>query len=161
MIDGLKALKKILLMDTCHSGELDKEDVVWTENPVYQEIKEDGIIFRNVGTTKTLTEVNGFDKSTVLMKELFTDLRKGTGATVVSSSGGAEFSIESDLWKNGLFTYCFISGLSNKEADANHDGQVFLSEIQRYVQSKVYNLSKGKQQPTSRIENIELDFRVW
>jgi len=36
-----------------------------------------------------------------------------------------------------------------------------LSELQKYVQSQVLELSGGKQQPTSRIENVTMDFRVW
>ena len=69
--------------------------------------------------------------------------------------------MESGEWKNGLFTYSLINGIKSKEADLNKDGKIMLSELQKYVQSQVVKLSGGKQQPTSRIENISMDFRVW
>lgn len=92
---------------------------------------------------------------------LFTDLRKGTGATVISSSGGMKFAMEGDDWNNGLFTYCLINGIKSKEADLNKDGEIWLSELKQYVSEQVTKLSNGKQQPTSRIENQMLDYRVW
>jgi hypothetical protein len=36
-----------------------------------------------------------------------------------------------------------------------------ISEIQSYVNAKVNELSGGKQQPGSRRENLEFDFRLW
>jgi uncharacterized caspase-like protein len=72
-----------------------------------------------------------------------------------------EYAMESDKWKNGLFTYCLLNGLTTKAADLNQDGEIMLSEIQQYVQNQVSELSGGMQKPTSRIENIEMDFRVW
>lgn len=35
-----------------------------------------------------------------------------------------------------------------------------LSELQLFVQEQVVELSEGKQQPTSRIENLSMDFRI-
>ena len=64
-------------------------------------------------------------------------------------------------WNNGLFTYCMIKGIQSNEADLNQDGEIWLSELQKYVQQQVSILSNGKQQPTSRIENQTVDFRVW
>jgi len=69
--------------------------------------------------------------------------------------------MESGNWKNGLFTYCLLQGLESMDADLNNDGEIWLSELQKYVQNEVSKLSKGKQQPTSRIENNTLDYRVW
>jgi hypothetical protein len=95
------------------------------------------------------------------MAELFTDLRKGTGATVISSAGGAEFAMESNEWKNGLFTYCLLNGLKNKKADLNRNGEIVLSELQIYLRNEVLKISKGQQQPTSRMENPAMDYRWW
>src|SRR5690606_16365913 len=103
----------------------------------------------------------GLKTTSELMGELFTDLRRGTGATIISSAGGAEFAMESDEWKNGLFTYCLLHGLKDKAADTNRDGQIMLSELQTYLRKEVTELSSGVQQPTSRIENLSMDFRIW
>jgi WD40 repeat protein len=156
LLDGIKPLKKTLLIDACHSGEIDKEEVQLAEADVKE---ERDIQFRVVG--KTASPKLGTQNTSELTKSLFTDLRKGTGATVISSAGGMEFAMEGDDWNNGLFTYCFINGIKSKEADVNQDGEIWLSEIQQYVSKKVFELSGGRQQPTSRIENQTVDFRVW
>ena len=160
LLDGLQALKKILFMDTCHSGEVDKDETEYSKEDKNDKSEKD-IVFRNVGGYVVIKKNIGLTNSSELVKELFTDLRKGTGATVISSAGGGEYAMESDKWKNGLFTYCLLNGLTTKAADLNQDGEIMLSEIQQYVQNQVSELSRGMQKPTSRIENIEMDFRVW
>ncbi len=157
ILDGIKANRKILIMDTCHSGEVDKEDVYFVENE--EEENEEDISFRAVGAA--VKENSNEATPSRLSGELFNDLRKGTGATVISSAGGSEFAMESDEWKNGLFTYCMLNGLKNRTADLNQDGRIMLLELQAYVVDKVKALSKGRQIPNSRIQNIELDFPIW
>jgi len=95
------------------------------------------------------------------MKELFVDLRRGTGAIVISSSGGGEFAYESPKWKNGVFTYAFLEGIKSGNADANEDGEILVSEIREYAFDKVQQLTNNMQNPTSRRDNLEFDFRVW
>ena len=157
ILDGIKANKKILIMDTCHSGEIDKDDVFFVEATEENENQED-ISFRAVGAA--VENKSGASPSR-LAGELFNDLRRGTGSTVISSAGGAEFAMESDQWKNGLFTYCLLNGLTNRTADLNKDGSIMLLELQEYVVTKVTALSQGKQIPNARIQNLELDFRIW
>lgn len=159
LLDGIKALKKLLFIDTCHSGELDKDEI---EEDDEDEDSEGDIIFRSVGKSVKLKDNPlGLQNTNDLMKSLFTDLRKGTGATVISSSGGTELSIEGNNYKNGLFTYCLLNGLTSGEADLNNDKVIFISELQQYVQREVNLLSNGLQTPTSRIQNNELDYRIW
>jgi uncharacterized caspase-like protein len=158
ILDGIKANRKILIMDTCHSGEVDKEDVFFAANEPQEEDDED-IAFRSVGTAVAEDKTQATPSR--LAGELFNDLRKGTGATVISSAGGVEFAMESDEWKNGLFTYCMLNGLQNRTADLDGDGVIMLLELQEYVVDKVRALSHGRQVPNSRIQNIELDFPIW
>lgn len=124
-----------------------------------EEENEDDIAFRSVGDNIKEDETKA--TPTRLASELFNDLRRGTGATVISSAGGAEFAMESDKWKNGLFTYCMLNGLKNGTADLDGDGRIMLLELQEYVVDKVTALSHGRQAPNSRIQNIELDFQIW
>ena len=144
-------------MDTCHSGEVDKEDVIEAE---VIEADDGDIDFRAAGVN-IATKGGGGTAASKLSEELFNDLRRGTGSTVISSAGGAEFAMESDEWKNGLFTYCLLNGLKNYTADLDNDGVIMLSELQEYVVVKVAGLSHGRQVPNTRMQNIELDFRIW
>ncbi|MEX1001239.1 MAG: caspase family protein [Crocinitomicaceae bacterium] len=162
LLDGIKPLKKLLFMDTCHSGEVDKDEIQWSADDGGEKEEDTEIVFRNVGVGVEKKQGQfGLTNTSELVSSLFTDLRKGTGATVIASAGGAEFAMESDRWHNGLFTYCLINGLSNRAADMDGDKEIWLSELKRYVSEQVTSLSQGKQQPTSRIENQTIDFRLW
>lgn len=158
ILDGIRANKKILIMDTCHSGEIDKEDVFFAESSEEDENQDEDISFRAVGPK---VEENSGATPSRMSGILFNDLRRGTGSTVISSAGGAEFAMESDEWKNGLFTYCMLKGLKNGAADLDKNGEIMLLELQEYVVLQVSLLSHGKQVPNTRIQNMELDFRIW
>jgi len=158
LLDGIKAIKKILFMDTCHSGEVDKEEI---ELVAAANTQDGEITFRSSGVGVRQKKGVGLHNTNELVKDLFADLRKGTGSTVIASAGGAEYALEGTQWSNGLFTYCVMEGLRTKKADLNGDKQVMLSELQQYVRGRVEELSAGRQVPTSRIENISMDFRIW
>ncbi len=158
LMDSIPARKKVVFIDACHSGEVDKdEDFSETgestnENQMLRDIEtNEALQVRNISTQ------NSFE----LMKLMFADLRKGTGTTVISSAGGGEYAYENDKNKNGIFTYIMISGIKSGKADANNDGEIMISELRDYVMKNVSILTKGHQNPTSRRENLEFDFRVW
>ena len=158
ILDNLKPLKKVLLLDACHGGEIDKDDVSLTFDNKSNE--DDGAIkFRSVGNS--VNKKMGLNSAFDLSKQLFIDMRKGTGATVISSSGGFEFAIEGDEWNNGLFTYCLLKGLKDEKADIDRDGNIFLSELQAYVIKEVSSLSNNQQIPTSRRANDLMNIRIW
>ena len=92
---------------------------------------------------------------------MFSDLRKGTGAVVVSSAGGGEYAFEGESWKNGVFTYSLLNGINTFDADKNNDYKITISELQNYVMTHVQMLTNGMQKPTMRQENIENDFVIW
>lgn len=156
LVDGIAPLKKLVFIDACHSGELDKSEIILTDEKSVTEAGD--ISFRKVGNQ--LSQLHGISSSE-LSKSLFADLRKGTGATVISSASGVEFAMESDQWQNGLFTYCLIRGLTKGFADLDHNKEITVSELQLYVQDEVNRLSNGKQTPTSRMENNALNYRIW
>ena len=153
LLDRVKAYQKLLIMDTCHTGELDEDDIEEGQDP---EIEEGDVQFRGVASNIRKKEGIGLDNSRKYAEGLFSDISKGTGATVISSAGGAEYAMESDQWKNGLFTYVFIKGLSEKV-----EGDVYLSEIKAYVNKQVRELSNEKQIPTAREENINMDYIIF
>lgn len=162
LLDGIPSRKKLLLMDACHSGEVDKSRIQVTTSPV---------ISKNTkGTIKTYTypvEVSeeyyqvGIKTSFELMQELFANVSKGSGAVVISAAAGNSYALESDEWRNGVFTFALLSGLKSKAADTNRNGEVTVTELKDYVSKEVERLTQGAQKPTSRRENLEFDFRIW
>jgi WD40 repeat protein len=158
LMDKIKSLKKILFLDTCHSGEVEEDEVEIGEADLAM---LDNVKVRVAGVGVRRKKGLGLFNSVELMQVLFADLRKGSGATILSSAGGAEYAYESSEWNNGLFTFCLLEGLKTKAADLNKDGSISTQEIKSYVSDKVDKLSAGKQKPTSRSENIYGTFRVW
>ncbi len=158
LLNKTKAIRKLLFMDTCHSGELDKDEVEKTKQA---KVEVGGVSFRAVGEAVVLKDAFGFESSVQLMENLFGNTKKGTGTTVISSSGGAEFAMESAEWKNGLFTFCLLNGIKSSKADSDFNKEISVTELQKYVSEQVKSLSKGRQKPTTRAENLLLDYRVW
>lgn len=158
LLQGIPARKKMLLIDACHSGEVDKDD----------DLSENNSNTDNDNNSKTrgAEELAG-DKNILgqssfeLMKNMFADIRKGTGSTIISSAGGSEYAYESDKTKNGIFTYILINGIRTGKADKNKDGKIMVSELRDYLMDNVSKLTKGHQNPTCRRLNLEFDFRVW
>ena len=141
-------------MDACHSGEIDKDEVV--ENIVAEENDGD-LIFRGaLRSVSNKYDINSFN----LSQALFADMRLNNGTTVVSSAGGAEYAIEGEQWNNGVFTFCLLKGLRDNEADLNNDKMIVLSELQTFIQFEVNKITNGMQTPTSRVENLNNDFRL-
>ncbi|MEX1191149.1 MAG: caspase family protein [Brumimicrobium sp.] len=159
ILTGIAPVKKLLIMDTCHSGEVEADEVSESDDQE-DDLAYDDVTFRAVGPKlQEGTETRA--SAGKMARLLFADIRKGTGATVISSAGGVEFAMEGDDWKNGLFTYCLLNGMTNKTADLDNNGTIMLSELQTYLIDKVGKLSHGKQVPTTRVQNIRLDYPVW
>ena len=154
MLDGIRSRKKLLLMDTCHAGEQDTDDVVAdrVEKVLGDEVKER----RFRGLTRPGARV-GLSNSFQLLQELFADLRRGTGTVVIASAGGSEYAVESAAWNNGVFTHALLRGLKG-EADRDRDGRVLVSELREFVEQEVRKLTAGQQSPTARRENLVVDF---
>jgi hypothetical protein len=155
LIDSVPARNRLVFIDACHSGEVDKEDLVVENKPNSQ------VVANARSGTKTVKPKAGLKNSFDYMNALFSDIQRGSGASVISAAGGLEFALESPEWNNGIFTYSIIKGLKYKEADTNRDGQVRLSELKRYVSETVFELTSGKQNPTMRKENAGNDFIIF
>jgi uncharacterized caspase-like protein len=99
----------------------------------------------------------GLESTFEILKEMFADLRLGSGAMVISSASGLEFALESEQWKNGVFTYATLEGMRGA-ADRDKDGALYASELRDYVVGRVHKLTGGRQRPTARAESFEFDF---
>jgi uncharacterized caspase-like protein len=158
LLDNIPARKKLMLIDACHSGEVDKENPVQalsTASVLDANIKTRGFKVGNSSSNQSL------DASFELMKELFSDLRRNNGSIVISAAAGKEFALESDQWNNGVFTYAIINGLKSNKADLDKDGMITAKELSKYISIEVKTLTNGKQNPTSRTENIQFDYKIW
>jgi WD40 repeat protein len=169
------SLKKALLMDTCHAGELDddeKKELATSDGkgtlPSGASTAADSAIkgtvaMRAIGTrgmtVKAVEGAKGKSDWYEKLQDMFVDLRRGSGATVISSSQGAEYAFESSEQSNGLFTYALMEALDGK-ATPNKNGQITISAIGDYVKKRVQDLTKGKQNPNLRGVNLEEDFTL-
>lgn len=159
LLDGIPARNKLLMVDACQSGEVDKSETI----EFLDTILPQGISGTSTKGAKMIINKNpvGFENSFELMQELFSDVSKGNGSVVISAAGGKEYALESDKWNNGVFTFCVLNGLKNETTDKNEDGKISVTELKNYVSQEVQTLTNGRQKPTSRKENLDNDWKIW
>ena len=172
LLDGIAPLKKLLLVDTCFSGEIERDEPM-AVGPAPGAGSVTMRAFRAMrGINVTADDPAGAAATgsgaaaatpvyARFQQEWFADLRRGTGAAVISSASGNEFALEGEQWHNGVFTYAVLDGLKNGKADRNGDGVVTVSELEGYVIDAVRELTHGRQNPTVRRENLDFDFVVF
>ncbi|MBL4592735.1 MAG: caspase family protein [Flavobacteriales bacterium] len=156
LLEHVKSRNRLVLIDACHSGEIDKDEMLLADNNSNQHVKATA-----KSGTKIVVPKTGLKNSFTYMQVLFSDVSKGLGATIISAAGGMEFAYETNDKKNGLFTYSIIEGIESKKADLNKDGKIQLSELQLYIQFRVHQLSGGLQVPTMRKINSYNDFVIY
>jgi hypothetical protein len=151
LFDGVPARNRLLLMDTCFAGEVDVESSI--SQTLAANVKS-----RAPALASALRKPP--DGSFDLMRELFGDLRRHTGATVITASSGMEhvYAEEREEGDNGVFTYCLLDAIRSGSADTNDDGEIRLSEIQAHLLARVPEMTGGRQQPTGRHVNADADF---
>ncbi|HET6471215.1 MAG TPA: caspase family protein, partial [Pseudomonadales bacterium] len=171
LLDGIAPLRKMLLIDTCFSGEIDKDDTVVVARADDSSQGQQGRVSMRAFKAERGIQVIADDapaaggelNAAVLrfQQDWFADLRRGTGAVVISSASGNEFAFEGEQWNNGVFTYALLQGLRNGAADTDHDQRITVGELQAYVIEQVRKLTAGGQNPTVRRENLDYDFNVY
>jgi hypothetical protein len=156
LLDSSPSRKKVLLLDACQSGLFDEDEMeVRTADAIAIGIKARGV--KAVGLSKTSVNANAY----ALLQEEFASLQRHNGTIVIAASGGKEYAFESDTYQNGVFTYALLTGLKENAADSNKDGNISIEELKVYLGNKVQELTKGKQKPTSRQENLGIDWVIW
>ncbi len=148
LLDSIPARKKLLLIDACHSGEVDKEDLVTlnkTSDSLIKGLKP--VAYKKDGQL-------GLKNSFELMQSLFVNVGKSTGATIISAAAGTQFALERNDLKNGVFTYSILEAMNKYPI-------MKISELKKIVGERVEQLTKGLQKPTSRNETIAVDWQIW
>jgi hypothetical protein len=147
LLDSIPARKKLLMLDACHSGEVDKDELM-----AMNSVLPEGT--RGLKLAYDYKPTLGMKNSFELMQDIFANVNRGTGATVISAAGGTQFAREYGELKNGVFTFSILE-LMKKQPE------ITVSELKTKVGNRVLELTNGLQKPTSRTENIEFDWRVW
>lgn len=146
------ARERLLLMDTCHSGQLGEAGE--------EKLAENGVtIPHNTGTVKTrgmkvrkttLPELKTDKQQKRYIEEMFTMGNEYRGINIVAGAAGAEYALESAQWNNGVFTAALIQTMRDfSTADTNRDGILSVSELLPAVQKQVRQLTGGAQQPNT------------
>ncbi len=149
LLDSIPARKKLMLIDACHSGEVDKDDLIALDATDKKLIKGLKPVAYKIGGHLGLK--NSFE----LMQSLFVNVGKSTGATIISAAAGTEFALEGiDNLPNGVFTYSILEAM-------NKYPSMKISELKKIVGERVVQLTNGLQKPTSRNETIAVDWKVW
>ncbi len=148
LLDSIPARKKLMLIDACHSGEVDKEDLI-TLNAT-----SDSLIKGLKPVAYKKENQLGLKNSFELMQTLFVNVGKSTGATIISAASGTQFALERNDLKNGVFTYSILEAMKQHPT-------MKISELKKIVGERVEQLTKGMQKPTSRNETISVDWNMW
>ncbi len=150
LLDNIPARNKLLLIDACHSGEIDREEGLTMQQKADSMGLTKGLIKESSDSKPKLGLQNSFE----LMRELFVNVGTGTGAMIISAAAGNQFALERGDLKNGVFTYSILEALDKFNT-------IKAGELRRYVSQRVVELTKGLQQPTVRNEKQIRDWSVW
>ncbi|WP_445908659.1 caspase family protein [Yeosuana sp.] len=150
LMDNIPARKKLMLIDACHSGEVDKDDLIRLKEVSDSTLAKGSIPVAYKQNEKHLGLINSFE----LMQSLFVNVGKNTGATIISAAAGTEFALELNELKNGVFTYSILEAMQKNKT-------MKISELKNIVSKRVEELTKGLQKPTSRGETIAVDWNIW
>ena len=164
LLDGIPARQKLLLLDACNSGENDKTDLLKKELKEVEKQKENEDLIAYKGKTRSLIltledeNTNKFRK----VNELFVNVRNNTGSVIISAAGGQQSALEAievdgKIIKNGAFTFCVLEYLNNHN---NEKEELTVNKLKQYVEGRVEEITKGKQEPTSRQETMEVDWQL-
>lgn len=153
LLDSIRPRQKLMFIDACHSGEVDKDEIEKVE-VFKKELEKNGITTKSTIKITKKEKQLGMKNSFELMQSLFVNVGKGTGATIVSAAGGMQYAQERGDLKNGVFTYSILEAF-------NKHTTLKVSELKKIVGERVTQLTNGLQKPTSRNETNNYDWMVW
>lgn len=162
LLAGIRPLKKLFLMDTCESGERDKEDAPSEGLPAAART----LVRRSARQLELDVAYIGGPQETPSPKRkyydreryIYNDLSRRTGAIVISSSRGSEFSYELEELANGVFTEELLLALTTTQADRDHDGMVSTDELRWHLGQAVPKRTNDEQHPTVDRDNLDVRF---
>jgi hypothetical protein len=162
-INQSKAVNKLLLMDSCHSGNtLDIESGTYTPVKISNSTNKRGANARNTNTKSKF-------KVSEIVSGLFEDFLSKSGVTVISASSGEDVAYENKKLGNGAFTSAYIKYLKDKlksggfviTEDEVKKSIVFTDDAISEILKQVMILTSSKQTPDLREFNKEASLKMW
>lgn len=156
LLDNIRSRNKLILLDACHSGEIDKEASQAIEAAAEMDAEDDEFKSGDIGL-----EIS--DGAFQMMQELFVDLRRGSGAMMISASAGDQKAREREHLNHGVFTYTLLEALGAKTPESESSvvipkGRIRISDLSRYLIERVPEIAGRSQRPSMRKENISNDW---
>ena len=159
LLTGIPARKKLLLIDACHSGNIEKEEELTEKEKTIMapQVKPQSDVS---GSAKGLGIIRPSDISLQqVIGQLFASSSSKSGTEVIAATAGNAYAYEAPQWNNGVFTYAVLKAFnSNADLDKNFNNSISIKELKRFVYAMVIELTNGKQQPLSRYENPNYDW---
>jgi WD40 repeat protein/uncharacterized caspase-like protein len=157
LVTGIAPRKKLLLLDTCQSGERDSDEEVVRVSAG----RSRGLVARGIRPIVLDSGKPASHRPRFLGSQdrfIFNDLSRRSGTIVFSASRGSELSYEDDRLQNGMFTYELVRALASSSADTDRDGFVSTDELRANVTQAVLTRTYGLQNPTVDRDNLEALF---
>lgn len=158
LFDGIPALNRLLLVDSCHSGELTEEEADSIAVKYEASLSENNVRIRRIEGPANRAQQESSYSIANAASDLFLDLRRTTGATVISASGALEFAYEDSTRQNGLFTHSILEVID--DTVDSHEGTLRASTLADRVGSMVETMTNGLQNPRARFVNLATDFPI-
>lgn len=146
-LDGIRPLRRYVVLDACHSGVIDKEDYL-AANVTKLPSGSASVVFR--GALSLHERSAEVERINSLIADMFGAAGPSDGSLIVSSASGMEVAVEGNEWQNGLFTYLLKQGIEGAAADADGDGRLTVEELVRYAVAEAPRVTDGSQNPTIR-----------
>jgi WD40 repeat protein len=152
LLQDVRPQRKLLLIDTCESGERDPQATDATRAEAgargLQARSARALVLAKSGPRPAPRRYL-FDRQ----RYIYNDLSRRSGAIVLSSSQGSELSYERDELQNGVFTEHVLRALTSGIADTNKDGIVSDRELRAHVSEAVAKDTGGLQHPSVDRDN--------
>jgi len=177
LVNGIPSRQKILLVDTCQSGEkLDLDDATVASLTKNVEIRKTrgqtaktrglnmvvkpGSNEKKEDTEKKIIQTIAKSNALKEMSELFPELRRGTGTIEISAATGAQSALESKEWQNGAFTFVIKEAILKGKAK-DEKGNITARSLRKYVLDEVEKLTDGQQTPMVARDIAGRDFVIF
>jgi WD40 repeat protein len=144
-----RARQKLVLIDSCHVGEILVDDAAPAAPGVTARVPDTARGVKPPPANRSVWDLS------------FVDVRRGTGAVILGAAGGLELAFEGQGAANGVFTHTLLTGIRKFAADRDGDRSVRVSELRYYLAEEVVRLTSGRQRPLVRRQNLASDFAVF